>query len=345
MNDLEHKLKQRELLRLNGKDSNGNDFEVRYYDTGQFWIKGKKKSEKRYMEGNRHICEEVFEDCYITYSNSGGLSSHLPEAVSGVGGGSGVYANEMYSGALSLLRKKGINVDYHTGKFQEQTVEENVIDEFVSDLHNCFASTKWEKHEHPLEYLPVVLAGHGNIHPLAVFHPVIAAQIAKDFVFPFHQETGFSLSKGRKKLEEQDLIEENPGEYVCLVRRGHYERKKDFVQVIDVFFFNKKNYQDYKMGEFKVKSEIPSVDDTVFGVTYIWEHGEKHVHVSANKFNRPYLEHEKLLENKPGDIYLKIEDLKKDEERNLIPRNFWVLNEQFFKTLERRADLPLYLLR
>ncbi|MBI4918414.1 hypothetical protein HY837_00665 [archaeon] len=344
---LEQKLKQRELLSLIGKDSNDNSFEVRYYDTGQFWIKGKKKSEKRYMECKRRISEEVFEDCYIIYSPSHGLDSRVYDSVGCMNGGTGVMdgAEEMYSSAVRLLQEKGLDVDQYTGKLQDRTAEEVAIDEFVEDLHNIFASTKWKKHEHPLEYLPVVLAGHGNIPPWAVFHPQFAAQIAKDFVFPFHEETGFSLSKGRRKLEEQNLIEKNPGKYVCLLKKNSYERDKDFVQVIDAFFFKKENLDAFKKGDYKVGSKIPSMEDTVFEITYIFECGKKSVHFSEHKFDMDYLRREGLLESRNGGMYLKVEDLKKNEEGELIPRNFWILNENFFKTLERRADLPLYILK
>lgn len=98
---------------------------------------------------------------------------------------------------------------------------------------------------HPPAILAVLptLAGHGNMHPLAIFHPVVAWNIFKHTVFPFEKMEAISLRKAREHFRKSgDLVEaaaitpDYDGWVACVCGDRYPEREgKDATLKIKIF--------------------------------------------------------------------------------------------------------------
>jgi len=307
---LEKALESREVLRL---QENGID--VRLYDTDQVLILGKKRIDRETKRvGNKRVTEELEVKVAVSYDLRTGRGNY---SIEGHDSGSGYHNVEHFHDGIRLLEAKGI--DLHkwdvpndcNGSSMQRHPE---FSEFIDSLHTAFVNRKWERHELAIKRFLPTLAGHGNMHPLALLHPRVMWAYLAGTVFPFERIDVFNFDRGRKNLEgkAEYLSSEQGVSYdgnVVLIRPWDLsdENERDHT-TIEAHFFNPANYKRFWDGTLKVENTIPSRRDWKFEITYGIDHGRKWLHFSAGGLDNVNFLKESLLDQKKNDIYLKIDD-------------------------------------
>lgn len=340
--DLEAKLKQREVIRLEGKDYDGRDFEVRYYDTGQAFFKGFETQEKSNWEGPRKkTIEQIDAPSTFEFDSRSRLASHNWNG--GGNGGYGIYnAPDYVILGMELLEKNGIKlIDDEVDEYDPRARYENSIKQYpelkelVEKLHKSYASRKVRMTDYKqlFEGLLATAVGHGNIPPWALLHPFVIFGIIKE-LFPFHVEKTFDAQKGKTKILKtekalDDSVDlESYDDQVMLVSpefiRGNEEKRYD--KSIQVYVFNPAKYAAFVKNPTRLENPVPSKEDTIFKISYIWEHGRKSLHFFPYKFDSHNHMYEDLLKKRKYDVVFKAD-------------------KEFVDTLEKISPLPLYTLK
>ena len=319
---LEQALVSREVLRVQG-----NGLDARLYDTGQVLALGSVTKEKHSMEGNKRIIEEIEVPARVTYNLRTGDSSHWIDNYGG-GSGSGYPSVQFFSEALDLLQQRGADLSKWKTPGHENGSDPRIYPEltdFVKDVHESFVSRKWERHELAIKGFLPTLAGHGNIPPWALLHPLVIAAYIKGTVFPFERTHVFDFEKGRKKLEgREDYVPTEEGTSydgnAVLIRPWHLSNPDErHHSVIEAYFFNPANYQKFLKGELNVESLLPSRRDWMFNVSYGIEDGRKWLHFSCYKFNEERERKEGLAKGRKNDLYLKVDHKLIDDIERMSP--------------------------
>ncbi len=324
--ELERALEDREVLHVQK-----NDLDAKLYDTNQVLAVGSITKKKRSREGTKRIIKEVRLPKRVTYNLRNGETS------CSVGNTEyGIYfsyppegLDPLISEALELLKQRGANLkNLETLRYEERNDLELYpeLADFVKEIHHAFVCRKWERHELAIKDFLPTLAGHGNMHPLALFQPKVIWAYIIGTVFPFERKDVFDFEKGRKNLENRtaEYMDSSEGvSYngnVVLIRPYGLDREdeRDYT-FIAAHFFNPVNYQLFLDGALSVENPLPSRRDWMFEVNYAIK---KWLYFSAYRFDSQYVRKEGLLDKRKNDVFLKADD-------------------EFVHTIQKIAPLPL----
>ncbi len=329
MEDLETQLKQREVLRFEGKDDNGWDFTVRYFDTGQLFIAGTEEDEKITLEGRKRIYEPVEVSSSIEYDFRTGKGEHCMS--------SKVYSHPIHhwdlqyllirvlyaNKAHEFLYKQKIAIPQEPLGYPELTF-------FTDKVHAAFGKKQYHPKIPAIFAVPFIAIGvHDHFRPRDLLDVGLLSDILFETLFPWTTETGYDMEKGQRAYKNVTLPDDQ--KYIAVVRTGWYGKTINYTERLNVLIFNKQEAERFAKEKFSV-TPLPHKDDTVFHLQLTWG-DDKQISLSPYKFDERDLWSfidssvaESALEQQYNAVVLPIE-------------------ESFVETVAKIAPLPLHKLR